>query len=363
MAVLLIVTSGCSSLPINEYYSSKGHKNSGSTTEVDSSVIGVKTYQGIKTAVSTFVKEGREEGVLRVSDYDGDVPEAFNSVCREITNNTAIGAYAVDHMTQSYTKTASYYQVTLKIFYKHTKEQIQGIIYLNNASAVQSTITAALLGHKDYLVISIASETINEQYIRDFVAQYYRSEPKSLIALPLVNIAVYERPSNPRLLEIQITYPYTAEQEEVMKTALVNKATKALANAKSSSAAYSAMKACAALISTAGYSLPYGSTTAYGTVMDGIGNSEGYAMAFKLFCSMVGVKCTVVEGTLRGTQHYWNIIEVENYFYHVDPSACELTGISTAFLKNDVKMQAALYYWDMSKYDACKGTLTYNDII
>lgn len=326
-------------------------------------MIVVKTYQGIKTAISTFVKEGREEGVLKVSDYEGDVQEAISGVCREITSDTAIGAYAVDSMAQSYTKTATHYQATVKIKYKHTKEQIQGIVYLNNASAVQTSLTAALLEHRDYLVISIASETINEQYIRDFVVQYYRSEPKSLIALPTVYTAVYEKPSNPRLLEIQISYPYAEEQEEAMKTALVNKATKVLANAKSSSAAYSALKACAGLISAASYSLSNGSPTAYGTLVDGIGNSEGYAMTFKLLCSMLGVECTVVEGTLKGAPHYWNIIEVEDYFYHVDPSAGELTGISTAFLRNDIQMQVGAYHWDTSKHEACNGTLSYSDII
>ena len=345
------------------YYSSKEHKNTGSQTGTESNVIVVKTYQGIRNAISTFVREGRDEGILKISEYDGDVPTIVESVCAEIARDTSIGAYAVESMTQTCTKTATFYQVIVKIEYRHTQEQIRGIVYLNNVSAVQTALAGALLGHKDYLVISIASETINEQYIKDFVIGYYRSEPKSLIVLPSVTTAVYERGDNPRLLEIQIMYPYTAEQEDAMKNALAAKTAKLLANAKSSSEAYSAMKACSVLAASASFSRAYGSPTAYGTVMDGIGNSEGYAMAFKLFCASLGVKCTVVEGTLEGLTHFWNIIEVDDFFYHVDPSACDFSGMGAGFLKDDLHMRDAMYAWDALKYEQCSGTLTYKDIV
>ena len=363
VAALFIFTSGCSSLMTSEYLSIKEHKSSSNLTEIDSSVIDVKTNQGIKTAISTFVKEGREQGVLKVSGFDGDVPEAISNACREIAEDTAIGAYCVERMTQSYTKTLTNYLVTINIFYKHTKEQIQGIVYLNNVSAVQASLGKALSLHKDYLVISISSETINEQFVKDYVTQFYRSEPKSIIALPSVHTTVYSKPSLPRILEIQITYPFFAEQDEAMKAALINKATKTIAGSKSASDSNTALKACISLISAASFSQVLGSPTAYGTIMDGAGNSEGYAMAYKLLCSMLGVKCTVVEGLLNGTVHYWNIIGIDNDFYHVDPSACELYGMITAFLKTDVLMRDALYRWDTVSYEACKGTLTYNDLV
>ena len=82
-------------------------------------------------------------------------------------------------------------------------------------------------------------------------------------------------------------------------------------------------------------------------------------MSYKLLCSILGIRCTVVEGTFSGTKHFWNIIELNGEYYHVDPSICDFAGLTVAFLKNDSEFIALGYQWDITKYKPCTGTLKY----
>ena len=54
--------------------------------------------------------------------------------------------------------------------------------------------------------------------------------------------------------------------------------------------------------------------------MSGRADSEGMALAYKALCDTIGIECTVVEGRLDRTEHYWNIVTLEGDSYHVDTS-------------------------------------------
>jgi len=361
LAALLSAASGCSSIIDGEYYAVTDHKDETGIGSADSDVIEVKTYQGIKTAILTFIKEGREQGVIKVSGYDGDVSDAISKASLEIITETAIGAYAVEYITHSYSRIVSYYEANVYINYRRTQEQVKNVMYLNYVSAVQSALGTALDVQKDYLVISISSELVTPEYIENYIREYYRENPHSVIAPPEAAITVYEGELLPKILEIELDYPYTAEQNAEMRRALSLRAQRLLQGVQAPSDEYTALNICSALISAVGYSQE-GSDTAYGTIVDGTGNSEGFAMAYKVLCSMLGVKCTVVEGELDGERHFWNIIGLDGYYYHVDPSMCKQNGINTAFLRSDYYMERN-YSWDTSAYKVCDGPLTYDKLV
>lgn len=359
-AALLSIAPGCSSIMNSEYYVVTEHEDEIADGSEDSDVIEVKTYQGIKTAILTFVKEGREHGVIKVSGYDGDVSDDISKASLEIIRETAVGAYAVDYITHSYSRIVSYYEANLYINYRRTQEQVQNVMYLNYASAVQGALGTALEEHKNYLVISISSALVTPEYIEAYMREYYRDNPQSVMALPTAEITVYESETMPKILEIELAYPHTVEKEGEMRLALTLKAQKLLKGAEASGDEYTAYNICSALVSAAKYS-PGSGKTAYGTIMDGAGDSEGFAMAYKMLCSVLGIKCTVVEGELNGEKHFWNIIGLKGYYYHVDTSVCDADGIKSAFLKTDGYMKDS-YSWDTTAHKVCDGPLTYEKL-
>ena len=63
--------------------------------------------------------------------------------------------------------------------------------------------------------------------------------------------------------------------------------------------------------------------TAYGAIIDGYANCEGYAKAYALLCRMRGVPCGVITGTARTTKgdvipHAWNIAWMNDEYTLVD---------------------------------------------
>lgn len=61
--------------------------------------------------------------------------------------------------------------------------------------------------------------------------------------------------------------------------------------------------------------------SAYGALVIGRAVCEGYSRAFQLLLHAAGMECTLVTGQSRdGEPHMWNLVTVDGYTYHVDPT-------------------------------------------
>ncbi len=60
--------------------------------------------------------------------------------------------------------------------------------------------------------------------------------------------------------------------------------------------------------------------SAYGALVYGKTDSRGYAAAFRLLCERAGISCFTLLGTVDDIMHAWNIVYINQHFYHVDVS-------------------------------------------
>ena len=97
-----------------------------------------------------------------------------------------------------------------------------------------------------------------------------------------------------------------------------------------------------------------GSSSIYNVLCLGSGNSEGIGMAYLLLCRQAGIPCQLVQGTLDGVPHSWNIIELNGQYWHIDLT---LGGADSARY-NDSAMADLGYQWSRDDYPACPGDLT-----
>ncbi len=70
--------------------------------------------------------------------------------------------------------------------------------------------------------------------------------------------------------------------------------------------------------------------TAYGAMIDHLTICQGYADAFDMLTSMLGMECTQVAGSGGGELHNWVLIQLDGSWYHVD-----CTWDATAFPGGD----------------------------
>ena len=58
--------------------------------------------------------------------------------------------------------------------------------------------------------------------------------------------------------------------------------------------------------------------SAYGAIVTGEAGCEGYAKAMQILLSKAGIPCFTVRGESDGVSHMWNVVELNNEWYHLD---------------------------------------------
>ena len=58
--------------------------------------------------------------------------------------------------------------------------------------------------------------------------------------------------------------------------------------------------------------------SAYGAIVTGEAVCEGYAKAMQILLSKAGIPCLTVRGESDGVSHMWNVVELNNEWYHLD---------------------------------------------
>lgn len=60
--------------------------------------------------------------------------------------------------------------------------------------------------------------------------------------------------------------------------------------------------------------------TAYGAIVDGKAVCEGYSKAFQILLSKAGISAYTVKGYADDIRHMWNVVKIDENWYHVDPT-------------------------------------------
>ncbi len=60
------------------------------------------------------------------------------------------------------------------------------------------------------------------------------------------------------------------------------------------------------------------SFTAYGALVSGSAVCEGYSRAMQLLLSNLGMECRLICGVAQGSSHMWNLVKLEEDWYHLD---------------------------------------------
>ncbi|EYE87457.1 copper amine oxidase [Fervidicella metallireducens AeB] len=109
--------------------------------------------------------------------------------------------------------------------------------------------------------------------------------------------------------------------------------------------------------------IPKESHMAYGILVNKVGVCEGYALAMYKLLNMAGVECKVITGTANGEDHAWNIVKLDDGYYHVDATfddpvinGGEISTLSHKYFNLTDKQIEMDHQWDRSKYPVCNGT-------
>ncbi len=345
----LVSLSGCSAMLERSYQVVTDHPEHPDTAD-DSGVLKAESYQDLVNDILYFVNQGAESGVIRLINYTRDVEADLNSACLEVARDAPIGAYAVDFIKYDYTPVVKYYEASITISYQRTQEQIRAIQNVTGTSAIRAELQEALLQFSPEAVLHIAYFNEDENYIASLIQQAYYDTPAAAFGMPEYTISLYPESGTERIVEILLTYPDTPEALRRKSVQLIQQAqqlTASLASLETDGAIQSLKTLLHQRVEYLSAPQP-GCSTAYSALMENRADSEGLALAFQLLCQQLKVECSLVQGTLDGNPHYWNVVTRKDGTHrHLDPSD------EDGLFYTDEELTALGYIWDRAETPAC----------
>lgn len=313
--------SGCGELLERSYSASTPHADKPTVAE-DPSILRVEDYRQLISAVLYFVTQGEEQGVIQLHNYAGPVEADLAAACAEVATQDPLGAYCVERIEHTCTRVVSYYQATLSIRYRRTREQVDAIVSVTGAGAIRDSLEQAMADFAPEVVLRVGYYSESEPSIAQLLRRAYLDAPGTALGQPQAQVEIYPDSGLERVVEIALTYPHSS-------TVLRRRAREVeqtlddldLPRVSPGSAADTALACVQAVTANATYD-PQADATVYAAVVEGRTNDEGMALACALLCRRQGLDCDVVEGTTPDGPRLWcHVAPRDDETLYIDPCA------------------------------------------
>lgn len=168
--------SGCGAFLEREYSVVAPHTSTYYESE-NSSVLRAENYQDLVNDLLVLIGGHAEEGMIFYYGTEEMLPaaDAAEKACREVQQQTPMGAYAVDYLTYTIDdEPRNYTAISLTLRYRRTAEQINSIVHATSVSALYDLLSAAARNGAEELVLRVGYFDNEEAAVRDTVQQVQR---------------------------------------------------------------------------------------------------------------------------------------------------------------------------------------------
>lgn len=355
LACSLLLT-GCSGILEREYRSVSRHVSQTSDTE-DTSALRVENYSDLVNSVQYFVSAGEETGTVHLYQYSGDIEQDLTDAANEVLTQDPLGNWALRDIQFTWSRIVSYYECVFTFDYRRSVDEIKDLDTIVGSFAIRQALQEALSDYDPALLLETNSYYADKELLLSLIREAYYSAPGTAMGYPGVTINIYpEDPSASwHIVELNFSYPKS-------QTLLQQQAQQVLAEAAALTGAApgEGEVGCWLLYSRLAEKMEYasdGSPSVYAALVSGPADSQGAALAYHLLCSRAGIQCITVQGTLDGAPHWWNMVQIDDRWHHVDVTA---GSDEDSFLSTDSQMTGR-YIWDQSGYPKCSDALPETD--
>lgn len=127
------------------------------------------SYQDLVNALLLLLGEHSEEGVVRIYSED-DAAAMAEQACREVQEETALGAYLLDYISYTDTQERGYYEMRVHLGYRRTAEEQEGIVTATSTEALPDLLRlTAREGALSRIAVRFTYFTSDRDGIRDMV--------------------------------------------------------------------------------------------------------------------------------------------------------------------------------------------------
>lgn len=341
--VLCLILCGCSWMD-GEYLSVTSHQEQMGTNQ--SKDVSASNYLQLRNVLEDMVNSGLESSVINVSEYrQGMVERGIKTAAHYIEQLLPVGAYAVEKVEYEIGTVGGQPAVAVNISYIHGRSEIRSIEKARGMERAKQIVAEVLEQCNDGLVMQVVN--FEETDWAQFVEDYAKQNPDSVMEVPQVAVGVYPDAGATRVVELKFTYQTSRDSLRHMQSMVqrIFESAALYVNAEDSDLVkYNQLYNF--LMERTDYQIDTSITPAYSLLTHGVGDSEAFATVYAAMCTQAGLECMVVSGTRQGEPWFWNLICENGQYYHLDLLQSSAAGQFQKLTEED--MQG--YVWDYSAY-------------
>lgn len=322
-----------------------------SASQEDGSILHAENYANLVSCVQHFVFMGQQEGKVRVYKYSGDIEADLRSACREVLTEDPLGAYALSDISFTYDRIVSYYECTFHFVFRRSKQEISSIVNAYGDASIRKEIRSTMTSFEHNLTFRTANYYADRTNLYKLAQEAYYASPATAMGYPSISISVYPDAGDVRIVEMQFSYDHSPEEMNRRADAVAAAAAQIMGQETAANGNVAELL-CSRLLQTVTYD-PHGGSSVYDAFCLGSANSEAIALSYQLLCKQADIPCQVVQGTLNGIPHFWNIVEADGAHWHVDLTR---GAPEQDRLRTDYNMLSNGYYWSRDDFPRCDGT-------
>ncbi len=362
LCLCMLALSGCGRNS-NEYLVIGDYEPPAQELGQEDGKITVKNYNALKKALLDMAYSGVREGAIVFdSAYDGDTTEDMASACWAVRTQDALCAYCVENIAYELNKIVTINEANVYFSYSDVTVSPEEIQHMSFSSGAENVLKNQMLENSKRVVLLVEHSDYSSEDMGGVITSIYRENPTIVPTEPMANVNMYSGSGSQRLYEISINYGLTSEELNERSAQLMAIDAFSYLDIESMSDVQRAYAACEYLMDNCLVSGSSDDNTAYSALVQRLANSEGIAFAYVELCRQLDVDCRIVYGQRDWQEHCWNIIKLDDSYYHVDVSAAISSSAENSFLKNDESFWG-LYRWDVASYPKCSGELEYEDMM
>lgn len=314
-------------------------------------MVSVASYDELRQELTGLVEGSAEKCALSADGQDVETLEGWvKQAIAYVTEQTPIGAYAVKDISYETSTSLGVAAVAMKISYRYAPRELQRMKRAENMGEAKNMIASVLEQCEAGLVLRV--ENYVETDFVQLVESYAAMHPQIVMELPQVKANIYPDRGSDRVVELQFTYQNSRDalkQMQAYAQQIFSSARFYVSGDEETGVKYSQLYSF--LMERYDYTVETSLTPAYSLLRYAVGDSRAFACVYSAMCRQSGLECLTVTGTKAGEPRYWNMIQVDGVYYHVDL----LESVQSGGLRMLADMEMQGYVWDYSAYPACQG--------
>ena len=133
---LCLTLSGCGNIVLERSYSISAPHSEVYWENENADTLRADSYQDLVNALLLLLGEHSEEGTVRIYGNDEEAASMAEQACREVQEDTALGAYLLEYISYTDAREHGYYEMRVRLGYRRTAEEQAAIITATSTEAL-----------------------------------------------------------------------------------------------------------------------------------------------------------------------------------------------------------------------------------